>query len=112
LDWKTKLYVALFLAVSGTILVYYGNGIPSFVGGICIIAAALISYMEQKEINAISRIKGAFREAGYPPDEVEKMTELAILMLKEETADWTNFDQIKLTTIVQTISATKKRPPN
>jgi hypothetical protein len=112
LYWKTKLYVALFLAVSGTILVYYGNGIPSFVGGICIIAAALISYMEQKEINAISRVKRAFREAGCPPDEVEEMTKLAIVMLKDGTANWTNFDQIKLSTVVQAISATKKRPPH
>jgi hypothetical protein len=104
--------VALFLAISGTILVYYGNGIPSLVGGICILAAALISYMEQKEINAISRIKGAFREAGYPPDEVEEMTKLAIVMLKEGTTNWTNFDQIKLSTVVQAISAVRKRPPH
>jgi len=110
LDWKTKLYVALFLAVSGTILIYYGNGISSFAGAICIIAAALISYMEQKEINAISRIKGAFREAGCPPDEVDEMTKLAIVMLKDGTANWTDFDQIKLSTVVQTISAARKRP--
>jgi hypothetical protein len=112
LDWKTKLYVALFLAISGTIIIYYGNGISSFVGGICVIAAALISYMEQKEINAISRIKGAFREAGYPPDEVEEMTTLAIVMLKEGSSNWTNFDQIKLSTVVQAISTTKKRAPH
>jgi hypothetical protein len=87
---------------------YYGNGIPSFVGGICIIVAALLAYMEQKEINAISRIKRAFREAGYPPDEVEEMTNLAIVMLKEGTNNWTNFDQIKLSEVVQAISGTKK----
>jgi len=68
--------------------------------------------MEQKEINAISRIKGAFRKAGYPPDEVEEMTKLAIVMLKDGNANWTNFDQIKLSTVVQAISATKKRPPH
>ena len=109
MDWKTKLYVALFLAVFGTILIFTRNGIPSFVGGICIIAAALLSYIEQKEINAISRIKKAFREEGYTPDEVEEMTKLAIIMLKKETTDWTNFDQIKLSIIVQAISRQPKK---
>jgi hypothetical protein len=109
LDWKTKLYVALFLAVSGTALIYSGKGISSLIGGICIIAAAIIAYMEQKEIYAISRIKKAFREDGYSPDDVEEMTKLAIVMLKEGTKDWTDFDQIKLSKVVQAISTTQKR---
>jgi hypothetical protein len=29
-------------------------------------------------------------------------------MLKDGNANWTNFDQIKLSTVVQAISATKK----
>jgi len=88
---------------------YFRNGIHSLIGGFCIIAAAIIAYMEQKEIYAMSKIKKALREECCSPDDIEEMTKSAISMLKEGTTDWTDFDEIKLSKVVQEISSAQKK---
>ena len=68
----------------------------------------------KREANAISRIKNVFNEAGYSPSDVEKLTGLAVVMLKEGTTygDWTAIGPTKLMTTVQAAATLLgKKPP-
>ena len=66
------------------------------------------------EAKAISRLKNVFTEAGYSSDEVDEMTRLAVVILKEGTTygDWASFGPTKLSTTIQSVMALKgKKPP-
>lgn len=57
------------------------------------------------EANARERIRNIFVKAGNTPDEVEKKTELAEMLLRETSIDWTIFGPTKLSEVVQAVEA-------
>jgi uncharacterized membrane protein (DUF106 family) len=106
---------------SDTIVILFLGGGVFLILGIAIILAVFLELANKvkmdeermREMNAITRIKNVFNEAGYSQSDIEELTKLAVVMLKEGTNDddWTSIGPTKLMTTVQAAVALLGKKP-